>query len=823
MNTHDKILTADPDQIEQFVDALFRYASDGTVVSLRAFDDLDRGAAPFAIEPVTLRGLAPLTDAATRFATRCAQATRPIVCCPPVTTFRTADNAKEANVAEGLALSVECDEQPSAARETLAAILGPPTLVAASGGEWTDPETGEVQDKLHIHWRLTEPTTTPEDHAKLKEARRLATVLVGSDATNVPLVHPIRWPGSWHRKSAPKMARIAALNEGAEIELQEALEALQEAVGASAQGDRPAGPETPATGAHIDTGEGFAGKTADDYAELLDACARDGWKHWAVVRVAASLAAQGCNQPFVEGVIRRECPVWDRNVEKAIASGFEKFRRQTAEAEVTADWPEPPAKLLAPEVPPAPALPLDDVFGPRFATWARGAADAKGAPIDYAVLSVLSVLSSVVGNCRWVAPWQGWAEPPVIWSMLIGLPSAGKSPAADAALQPLRAAERPLREAAEAERKEWAEKAEIAKLAETTWKEAVKAAIKAGEAQPERPKEADAGPPPHIPRLVTNDATIERLGVILANQPRGILQFRDELAGWLEGMARYSGGGSDRPFWLEAYGGRGYTVERMGREPLTIDRLTIAVLGGVQPDRLKTLLFKADDDGLLARFLPIWPEPAPLKRPGVWADEDMMRRVVETLLTLRLMTDENDDQRPWLVPFNDRARDLMDEFRQAVRDWEAEADGLLLSFIGKLPGLTARLSLLIAFLDWAAEGEAEPHEITVSHFGRAAHLVEAYILPMARRAYADAATPKADRAARRLIGLIREQGWSRFTSRDVLRLDRGGLGTKADLDPALDVLLDAEVIRALPTTKGPQGGRPARAFAVNPAILGGQA
>ena len=90
---------------------------------------------------------------------------------------------------------------------------------------------------------------------------------------------------------------------------------------------------------------------------------------------------------------------------------------------------------------------------------------------------------------------------------------------------------------------------------------------------------------------------------------------RDELAGWLEGMARYSGGGSDRPFWLEAYGGRGFTVERMGREPLTIDRLSIGVVGGIQPDRLNTLLFKSDDDGLLARFLPIWPEPAPLKRP----------------------------------------------------------------------------------------------------------------------------------------------------------------------------------------------------------------
>lgn len=488
----------------------------------------------------------------------------------------------------------------------------------------------------------------------------------------------------------------------------------------------------------------------------------------------------------------------------------------------TPDWAAPDAKFLRPETPPAPKLPIDDVFGPRFAAWAREAAEAKGAPLDYAVFSVLSVLSSVIGNARWVSPWRGWSEPPVIWAMLIGLPSAGKSPAIDAALQPLRAAERPLREAADAEKKAWSERAEIAKLAESTWKEAVKAAIKEGQTPPDRPKEADAGPPPHIPRLVVNDGTIERLGAILANQPRGILQMRDELAGWLEGMARYSGGGSDRPFWLEAYGGRGYTVERMGREPLTIDRLTIAVMGGVQPDRLKTLLFKADDDGLLARFLPIWPEPAPLRRPGEWTDEDLMRRIIEKLLTLDLLTDEHDQQRPWIVGFTDGARDLMDEFRQAVRQWETEADGLMLSFIGKLPGLTARLSLVLAFLDWASEGDEEPHQITVQHFGRAAHLVESYVLPMARRAYADAATPKAERAARRLVQLIREQCWPRFTSSDVLRLDRTGLGTKAALDPALDMLLDGDAIRAVPVPTGAQGGRPKRLYAVNPAIIGGQ-
>ncbi len=487
----------------------------------------------------------------------------------------------------------------------------------------------------------------------------------------------------------------------------------------------------------------------------------------------------------------------------------------------TPDWPAPDAKFLCPEIPPAPELPIDDVFGPRFAAWAREAAEAKGAPLDYAVFSGISVVSSVIGNARWVSPWRGWTEPPVIWAMLIGLPSAGKSPAIDAALQPLRAAERPLREAADVERKAWAEKAEIAKLAESTWKERVKAAIKAGDDPPERPKKADAGPLPHIPRLMVNDGTIERLGAILANQPRGILQMRDELAGWLEGMPRYSGGGSDRPFWLDAYGGRGYTVERMGREPLTIDRLTIAVQGGVQPNRLKTLLFKSDDDGLLARFLPIWLEPAPLRLLGAWADEDLLRRVIERLLTLNLMTDEEDRQRPWIVGFTDGARDLMLQFRQAVRGWEAEADGLMLSFIGKLPGLTARLPLMLTFLDWASEGADEPHEITVKHFRRVAHMVKAYISPMARRAYADAACPKAERAARRLVGIICEKGWRRFTSSDVLRLDRTGLGTKAALDPALDMLLEGDVISAVQVPGGPQGGRPKRLYAVNPVIRGG--
>lgn len=392
-------------------------------------------------------------------------------------------------------------------------------------------------------------------------------------------------------------------------------------------------------------------------------------------------------------------------------------------------WPEPDRRLLRAELPSAPELPLGDVLGPRLARWVADAAESKGAPADYAFAALLAVAGATIGNTRWATIWQGWNEPPVLWTMCIGLPSAGKSPAIDAALQPLRRAECPLREAAEAELAAWSERAELAKLAETTWKDAARAALKAGETPPARPDGCDAGPPPHIPRLVVSDATVERLGAILARQPRGTLQMRDELAGWLEGMQRYSKS-SDRPFWLEAFGGRGFTVERMGREPLTIDRLAIGVVGGIQPDRLKSLLFKADDDGLLARFLPIWPEPAPVKRPVARADEALIDGALARLLALQMVTDEAGEARPFFVPFTEGARALMDDFRLAVRGWEAETEGLMLSFVGKLPGLAARLALVLACLDFAAEGADEPREVTVAHFGRAAHLVESYLLPM---------------------------------------------------------------------------------------------
>jgi Protein of unknown function (DUF3631)/Primase C terminal 2 (PriCT-2) len=223
----------DRDAVEAFVDCLFRYASEDAFINLRAFHDLRDGAPPLFVEPVKF-GAADFIERVCKRIHEAAAHPEPHVFCPPLCAFTEPNGAANENLAEGVALSVECDSNPHAARKKLAGILGEPTAVVASGGNWKNPQTGRLEAKLHLHWRLAEPTRDPADHARLYEARALAAEIVGADKTAVALVHPLRWAGSWHRKTdIPRLARLEARPES-EIELGQALERLREAHAASA-------------------------------------------------------------------------------------------------------------------------------------------------------------------------------------------------------------------------------------------------------------------------------------------------------------------------------------------------------------------------------------------------------------------------------------------------------------------------------------------------------------------------------------------------------------------------------------------------------------
>jgi hypothetical protein len=285
------MLEPDRDQIEIFVDALFRYATSGAYLSLRSFFE-DRGEeAPFAISPLKLNGnFKFLCDAAAAEARQAANAREKIVFAPPVATFRTSHSATEDNIAEGVALSVECDAHPQHGREKLESILGHATIVTKSGGSWLNPATGELHAKLHLHWRLAEPASAKRELKKLKRARELACRIVAGDPSGKSVVHPYRWPGSWHRKDEPRLCEIEASDPDRELVLEDALELLEDAAGAA-----PEDESTQANGEREQRTE-----WEDAFAKIL---AGESY-HPTLVPLAASFASWGAPEPVTDNVLR---------------------------------------------------------------------------------------------------------------------------------------------------------------------------------------------------------------------------------------------------------------------------------------------------------------------------------------------------------------------------------------------------------------------------------------------------------------------------------------------------------------------------------------
>src|SRR5205814_10571927 len=120
--------------------------------------------------------------------------------CPSTCTFIGPEKANKDDVCESYVLMVECDERPTTSLQNLEELLSTPTMLVKSGVVWTEPKTGEQHDKLHVYWRLTRRARDAKEHEKLFQARVLAMRIVSSDPTATPSCHPLRWPGSWHKK-----------------------------------------------------------------------------------------------------------------------------------------------------------------------------------------------------------------------------------------------------------------------------------------------------------------------------------------------------------------------------------------------------------------------------------------------------------------------------------------------------------------------------------------------------------------------------------------------------------------------------------------------
>jgi hypothetical protein len=291
-------LKPDRDLISKFVDALFRHADPGGFISLRMYIDGQNETWRHDLwrhPQITGDGLDHVVDDAFELACAAAAAEVAIVFAPSIATFASDTSAAEKDVRNGLVLAVELDEHPNAGLEYGENLLGPATVVVASGGSWADSETGERQDKLHVHWRLTVPTRDFAGHVRLRELRRRVALLVGGDPTGIPVCHGYRWPGSVHRKDVanPRLARIIELRPDAEIDLDAAYAAVEQALKERGRQQRPGskgnGFDYPAGGI-----SGFAQASLRDLAAAVDVIENDfGWDTWNELGMALWRATGG--------------------------------------------------------------------------------------------------------------------------------------------------------------------------------------------------------------------------------------------------------------------------------------------------------------------------------------------------------------------------------------------------------------------------------------------------------------------------------------------------------------------------------------------------
>jgi hypothetical protein len=468
---------------------------------------------------------------------------------------------------------------------------------------------------------------------------------------------------------------------------------------------------------------------------------------------------------------------------------------------------------------PPPAFPTD-VFGPAWKAWGLAAAEAASAPPDYVFLPLIAAASVLIGHARWAQAAPGvWSEPPHLWAGVIGDSGSSKSPGADCLLRDvLPILERDMAAGFPDRLREWRAAAEAAKADTERWCKDVATARKLGRAPPLPPADS-TGAEPQAPRLRQVDVTIERVATLLATAaPKGLLIVRDELAGWLQGMNTYNDAG--RAFWLEAYGGRPFRVERQKHpEPIVIQRLAVGVTGGVQPEKLAQLFRDHADDGLLARFIWAWPDPVPFRIGRIAPDAPWAAHALNRLRALELAVGDDGRERPVMVTLTPKAQTMMEAFGQDMQARQAEAGGLMRSAYGKARGLALRLGLVLAMLRWCArDGEAPPpSEIDDAGLALACDMVSDYFMPSAERVYGDAAAPITDRTAATLARWILNARPSQIHLRALQREVRlPELNTAESIRSAAEALVEADWLRAVPSNAP---GRPKGVFAVNPALL----
>ena len=453
-------------------------------------------------------------------------------------------------------------------------------------------------------------------------------------------------------------------------------------------------------------------------------------------------------------------------------------------------------------------------------------------PPDFAAVATIAVIGSVIGRRCSIRPQQrtDWTVVPNLWGGVVGRPSVLKTPAIRRAISMLQRMEAESKQIHAGAMADYEVKQQLVSLEKKQAELDAKKALKEGRrADALTALSVDTPKEPVRARYMTNDATVEKLGELLADNPAGILVFRDELIGWLYSLERENQQ-SARSFYLEAWDGIGrFTYDRIGRGTIDIESAVVSVFGGIQPAKLGPYVNTAvrggaEDDGLIQRFqLLVWPDvPRDWKNVDTWPNanaKDRVYRIVQRLaemdaVSVNAEVDKFDCAQIPFLRFDKDAQVEFDTWRVTLEhrlrsDTEYPA---LEAHLGKYRSLVPSLALIFHL----AENE-QGGPVGMSSLELALRWAE-YLESHARRVYGAALCESliiADAVWKRIRDGDLE---GRFNARDVYRCCWSGLDDVASVKSGLQTLADHGYLMEIPQKA--TGGRPALVvYEVNPAAM----
>ncbi len=451
--------------------------------------------------------------------------------------------------------------------------------------------------------------------------------------------------------------------------------------------------------------------------------------------------------------------------------------------------------------------------------WVEAEAEATQTPAALAGLLALAVIGSATAKRAVVEPWAGWREPLNLFVAVLLEPGNRKSAVFNDATKPLRDLEKRL---ADEQRVQVEQALSERRINEALLKKLENLASEKDDQQAREKALALAAkladqPIPCLPRLIADNATPEKLEILLAEQ-HGRLASMSAEGGVFDIMAgRYSAGAASFDVYLKGHAGDELRTDRVGRTGVHVVAPALTCAYAIQPAVIAGLADKPAfrGRGLLARFLYALPRsrvgrrsvrPAPVPEDIRQGYLDAVGRVgrLQGERVLMLESKAQLSFEAWMEKVEamlDIGGDL-----EPLSDWG-----------GKLAGLTLRLAGIMHMVD-----RADSVTINTSTIQDAIALARWSITHAEASLNLMRASGAATDAAH-VWSWVRRRGLSQFTARDAWQATRCHFDNKRqDLDEPLAVLVKRGYIRPVEQDQsGP--GRKSQVFEVRPALRNGDA